>query len=79
MPESLTPELRKLQTRVKSFIEEELQPLDEGLDGDPYAPIPDQVRKRVREASESHGLYGASLPSDVGGLAAGPLALVVIR
>ena len=79
MPESLTPELRKLQTRVKSFIEEELQPLDEGLDGDPYAPIPDQVRKRVREASETRGLYGASLPSDVGGLEAGPLALVVIR
>ena len=79
MPESLTPELQKLQTRVKSFIEEELRPMDEGLDSDPYAPVPDQVRGRVREDSEARGLYGASLPSEVGGLEAGPLALVVIR
>ena len=79
MPESLTPEHQELQTRVRSFIEEELRPLHDELDSDPYVPVPDHVRRRVRETSQARGLYGVSLPTDVGGIEAGPLALVAIR
>lgn len=77
MPESLPPDLVALRDRIRTFVDEDLRPLEAGLDVD--GPIPAEVRARVRERSKALGLFGMTQPKSVGGTEAGPLAMVVAR
>lgn len=77
MPESLPPELVALRDRIRAFVEDDLRPLEAGLQ--PDAPAPPDVRQRVRERSRELGLFGMTQPRSAGGNEAGPLAMVVAR
>ena len=74
MPESLSPELIALRDRVDALARDALVPLtqDETLDDA-------ERRTRVREASQAAGLFRMTQPKEFGGLAAGPLAMTVVR
>jgi acyl-CoA dehydrogenase len=77
VPESLPPELLELRARMRVFVEQELRPLEAGLDLD--APIPEEIRREVRERSRAHGFFAMTQPAAYGGSEAGPLALVTAR
>jgi alkylation response protein AidB-like acyl-CoA dehydrogenase len=79
MPESLSPELHRLAERTRRLLEDELRPLEQSLDADPNAAVPAEMRARVRALSRTAGLYSLAQPGEVGGGAAGPLALTVVR
>lgn len=79
MPESLTAELIDLRDRVRAFIEDDLQPLEATLGEDATAPVPDEIRRRVRERSRECGFFQMTQPRAFGGSEAGPLALTVVR
>jgi len=76
MPESLPAELNELRERLVAFIEE-IRPLEAGLDDE--GPAPEEVRRQVRERSKELGFFGMTQPREVGGSAAGPLAMAVAR
>ena len=76
MPESLPPDLVALRDRVRDFVEE-IRPLEHDLHEG--APVPEEVRREVRERSKALGLFGMTQPEPVGGSAAGPLAMTVAR
>lgn len=76
MPESLPADLVDLRDRLHAFIEE-IRPLGEGLDED--GPVPDEVRRHVRERSRALGFFGMPQPREFGGSAAGALAMTVVR
>ncbi|MSQ29753.1 MAG: acyl-CoA dehydrogenase [Dehalococcoidia bacterium] len=77
MPESLHPDLVALRDRIRAFVEDDLSPLERGLD--PDAAVPADVRQRVRERSRELGLFGMTQPQEFGGSEAGPLAMAVAR
>ena len=77
MPESLTREQQDLRDRVNAFMQEEVRPLEEPVDAN--GPIPDEVRRRVRERSRAAGIHGLTQPVEHGGAGAGAVALVVAR
>ena len=74
MPESLTAELIDLRDRVRAFIEDDLQPLEATLGEDATAPVPDEIRRRVRERSRECGFFQMTQPRAFGGSEAGPMA-----
>ena len=77
MPESLPPDLVALRDRIRAFVDDDLRPLEDGLDTDASTPV--EVRQIVRERSKELGLFGMTQPRSVGGSEAGPLAMVVAR
>lgn len=79
MPENLPPELADLRERIQAFIQDELEPLERGLEGDQDAPVPTEIGARVRERSRELGIFGMTQPQAFGGSGAGPLALTVAR
>ena len=79
MPESLTPDLIALRNRVQAFIDDELRPLEQTLDGDIGARVPDDTMRQVRERSRGAGFFGMTQPVEFGGTSASPMALLVVR
>jgi acyl-CoA dehydrogenase len=77
MPEFLDPEHLALSERTQAFIETTLAPLEVGLEA--HAPIPNDVRDQVIEASRAGGFFGMSQPKAFGGSEAGPLSLTIVR
>ena len=77
MPESLPPDLVALRDRIRAFVDDDLSPLERDLD--PDAPVPADVRQRVRERSRELGLFGMTQPREFDGSEAGPLAMAVAR
>ena len=77
MPESLSPELVALRDRIRAFVEDDLRPLEGGIEED--GPVPEEVRRQVRERSKALGLFGMTQPVEFGGTEAGPLAMTVAR
>ncbi len=75
MPEHIDPPLLELRDRVRTFIEDELRPLEAEIEGD----VPDRIRLHVRDRSKDLGLFGMTQPKAYGGTESGPLALVVAR
>ncbi|MEL7156218.1 MAG: acyl-CoA dehydrogenase family protein [Actinomycetota bacterium] len=74
MPEHLPPELVDLRDRIDVLCRDRLVPLadDDGLSADDRDAA-------VRAASKEAGLFTMTQPADLGGTAAGPLALTVAR
>lgn len=74
MPEQLPPLLVDLEQRVDALCRDRLVPLadDSGL-------TVDERTAQVRAASKEAGLFSMTQPQDLGGSAAGPLALAVAR
>ena len=79
MPEALTREQHALREQVQAFIDDDLRPLEERLEEDPEAPLPEEARKRVRERSRELGIFGLTQPESFGGSGAGPLSLTIVR
>lgn len=77
MPDQLSAPLAELRARVETLLEKQLQPLEAELD--PQAALPDPAIAKVRTLSVDLELYGMSQPGELGGTAAGPLALTVVR
>ena len=77
VPESLPPDLAALRDRIRAFVEDELRPLEAGIDQDEAAPS--DVRQIVRERSKELGLFGMTQPRSMSGSEAGPLAMAVAR
>ncbi|GMU39761.1 MAG: acyl-CoA dehydrogenase [Chloroflexota bacterium] len=77
MPESLSPELVALRDRIRTFVEQDLRPLEAGIEEE--GPVPEEIRRRVRERSKELGLFGMTQPVEFGGTEAGPLAMTVAR
>ncbi len=71
MPESLPPDLQTLLERCQQFAREVLL-----TQGD---RAPENARQAVRAAAQAAGLYAMTQPREVGGTAAGQLALCVAR
>jgi acyl-CoA dehydrogenase len=78
MPETLPPDVQDLVARTRRLIED-LRPIEGALPRDPTIPVSAPVRARVRELARDAGLYALAQPSELGGLDAGPLALVAVR
>jgi alkylation response protein AidB-like acyl-CoA dehydrogenase len=72
----LPPEQRELQTRILRFVETELDELARGVDPE---DIPSAIRKRVASLSEAADLRRLAVPSEDGGLGAGPLPLTAAQ
>lgn len=77
MPDQLSAPLAELRARVETLLEKQLQPLE--AEFDPQAALPDPAIAKVRTLSVDLELYGMSQPGELGGTAAGPLALTVVR
>ena len=63
---SLSHDQLELQGRARAFTRDVLQPLESEFEG-AGGRLPDDARKRIREASVAAGLVGGSLPREVGG------------
>ncbi len=72
----LPPEQRELQTRILRFVESELDELARGVDPE---DVPSAIRKRVASLSEAADLRRLAVPSEDGGLGAGPLTLAAAQ
>jgi alkylation response protein AidB-like acyl-CoA dehydrogenase len=79
MPETLTGELRDLAERTRRFLDDGLRPIEAALPADPNAPVPEEVRARVRDLSRRAGLFTLTQPVELGGGGSGPLAATVVR
>ena len=93
MPEQLSNELAALRDRVDDLCRTTLVPLtqasaailnfgassrSERLDAPKFGGF-DEIAAQVRAASKDAGLFAMTQPADLGGTAAGPLALAVAR
>lgn len=79
MPENLSPELLAIRAQTQQFVDETLRPLEESLGEDPELPIPDEVRKKVRQQAQQMGLFYKTQPAEFGGHPAGTLELTMLR
>ncbi len=68
----LPADLADLQSRLLSFVKEEIDPLTEGAD--PESPSP-ELRREIARRSDAAGLYQLAVPESDGGLGAGPREL----
>jgi acyl-CoA dehydrogenase len=62
---ALSAEQKMLIDTVRRFIQQELQPLEEGIEAD--AALPDAVAQTVLRKSQALGLYAMNMPAELGG------------
>ena len=68
----LPADLADLQSRLLSFVKEEIDPLTKGAD--PESPSA-ELRREIARRSDAAGLYQLAVPESDGGLGAGPREL----
>ena len=62
---ALSAEQKMLIDTVRRFIQQELQPLEDGIEAD--AALPDEVAQAVLGKSRALGLYALNMPAELGG------------
>ena len=72
----LPPDLADLQSRLLTFIAQEIDPITEGAD--PESPSP-ELRRDIARRSDQAGFYQLAVPESDGGLGAGPRTLTAAR
>lgn len=65
----LSDDLTDLQSRLLTFVEEEIDPITAGED--PESPSP-ELRREIAKRSDAAGFYQLAVPESDGGLGAGP-------
>ena len=62
---SLTEEQRLLVSTIRGFVDDELRPLEAGVEEAGY--LADDVATRIRRKSQKLGLYAVNIPTEYGG------------
>ena len=65
----LPPDLADLQSRLLTFIAQEIDPITAGAD--PESPSP-ELRREIARRSDQAGFYQLAVPESDGGQGAGP-------
>ena len=76
MPELLSKEIELVRDSAESFVNDVLRPLEAELEDD---SVPDEVKNKVRSASQQAGFYYKTQPTEFGGKPAGVLELTMLR
>lgn len=77
MPDNLPPALQESASKMQSFIEEVLLPIDASLA--PGETVDAETAARVRDASKDAGFFFKTQPAEFGGHPAGVLELTMLR
>ena len=72
----LPPDLADLQSRLLTFIAQEIDPITEGAD--PESPSP-ELRREIARRSDQAGFYQLAVPESDGGQGAGPRLITAAR
>lgn len=72
----LPADLAELQSRILTFVAEELDPITSGAD--PESPSP-ELRREIARCSDAAGFYRLAMPESDGGLGGGPRVLTAAR
>ncbi|HAK50332.1 MAG TPA: hypothetical protein DCM54_00290 [Gammaproteobacteria bacterium] len=76
MPELLSKETILVRDSAEAFVNDVLLPLEAELEDD---SVPDEVKNKVRSASQQAGFYYKTQPTEFGGKPAGVLELTMLR
>jgi len=79
MPELLPIDLRNLQEKIQSFIDNVLINIETELDSNLNQPIPKNILDEVRGRSVENGVWGLTQPIEFGGSEANILEMTVVR
>ena len=72
----LPPDLADLQSRLLTFIAQEIDPITEGADSESPSP---ELRREIARRSDQAGFYQLAVPESDGGQGAGPRLITAAR
>ncbi|MGH2788959.1 MAG: acyl-CoA dehydrogenase family protein [Actinomycetota bacterium] len=74
----LPDEIKDLQRRVRTFVDEVVLPAEHEVDEELEGPAFDEVVAKLRDRARAEGLFNPHLPAEWGGLGLGALGMAIV-